>query len=107
MLYAGGGDGKIYCVRLTQPAPFAGRGPSAEDALIFKAHEYVMGCPLRVCDGCRREVIALLVTADGRRLVSGGADGSVHVWDAASRQPLKTLVTGKRIGVSSLRFSHC
>ena len=36
-------------------------------------------------------VSALAVTLDGLSLVSGGADGNVHVWQIASKQLLRTF----------------
>ena len=35
-------------------------------------------------DRPRRGVLAVAVTADGRRAVSGGHDGTVRVWDLES-----------------------
>ena len=44
---------------------------------------------------CRREVVSLAISSDGRRLLSGGADGNAVMWDAPARQPIKTLHTTK------------
>ena len=40
----------------------------------------------------------MAVSADGRRAVSGGEDGTVRVWDLGSGAPLHTL-TGHDGGV--------
>lgn len=41
--------------------------------------------------GHRSDVTALSVSVDCRTLLSGSTDGTVHVWDIASRQVLRTL----------------
>jgi WD40 repeat protein len=44
------------------------------------------------------------VSADGRTLAAGAADGNIRVWDAATGDTLKTL-SGHRGAVASLAFS--
>lgn len=43
------------------------------------------------------DVTALLWTADGRSLVSGGADGSLTVWDVAAGRPRRLPGLGARV----------
>jgi sterol desaturase/sphingolipid hydroxylase (fatty acid hydroxylase superfamily) len=49
-------------------------------------------------------VLSVAISADGQRLVSGGEDGSVKVWDAATRQAQLTL-TGHTGPVYSVALS--
>ena len=54
--------------------------------------------------GHRGAVLASGFSADGTRLVSGGDDGTVRVWDARTGDPLLTL-EGHRGGVWASGFS--
>jgi len=47
--------------------------------------------PFRELLGHRAAVVCTAYSPDGRRLVSGGLDNALIVWDAASGEPLKTL----------------
>jgi WD40 repeat protein len=49
-------------------------------------------------------VSAVAVSADGRRAVSGGDDGTVRVWDVDTGEPLRTLA-GHDGGVSAVAVS--
>ena len=42
---------------------------------------------------------------DGTRIVSGSADKTVRVWDAATGQPIGQPLTGHTDAVSSVAFS--
>ncbi len=42
---------------------------------------------------------------DGKRIVSGGADNTVRLWDAATGQPVGQPLTGHTESVSSVAFS--
>ena len=55
------------------------------------------GTRLHTLTGHGGRVAAVAVSADGRRAVSGGSDGTVRVWD---------LATGKQIASASQRLRH-
>jgi WD40 repeat protein len=50
------------------------------------------------------EVTALAFSSDGRQLASAGEDGTLVIWDLATRQPLFKLA-GPKVAVSALAFS--
>lgn len=52
----------------------------------------------------RGGVLSVAVSADGRRLVSGGRDGTVRLWDLQTARPLDTLV-GHRGWVETVCFA--
>ena len=43
--------------------------------------------------------------ADGRTLAAGGSDGTVRLWNVATRQPLGDSLAGRGAGVSSVAFA--
>lgn len=61
--------------------PHAGAAPDdAPDVTVLKGHDLT--------------VFAVAYTPDGEALVSGSADGSVKIWDLASRKAERTLTIG-------------
>src|SRR5207244_11672400 len=50
-------------------------------------------------------VNAIAFAPDGKTLASGGADGSIILWDVAAREPLAAVLAGPKQGVSSVAFS--
>ncbi len=74
--YVGGLDGGIYVLSGAAGSGSGGGGPS--------------GAP-GVLAGHTAAVTCLAVTVDGDRVVSGGDDGTVRVWNAASRAQIGTI----------------
>jgi sterol desaturase/sphingolipid hydroxylase (fatty acid hydroxylase superfamily) len=50
-----------------------------------------ISAPCRSLIGHKGAVLSVAMTPDGRRIVSGGADGTVRVWDRATGQETTTL----------------
>jgi WD40 repeat protein len=50
-------------------------------------------------------VASVAYSPDGRRIVSGGGDGSVRQWDAAKGQPIGAPLEGHKVGVASVAYS--
>ena len=50
-------------------------------------------------------VYSLAFSPDGRTLVSGGADGTLALWDVGSRKLLRPAIRAHRMSVHSLAFS--
>jgi WD40 repeat protein/serine/threonine protein kinase len=61
--------------------------------------------PLRTIVGHTSAVNAVTFSPDGRRLASGGDDGTVRIWEAATGQELLSL-KGHTSPVTSVAFSH-
>ena len=51
---------------------------------------------LRLINTRQGSVVSVAVTPDGRRLVSGGADGTLRLWDAQTGQPIGDPLTGHK-----------
>ena len=51
------------------------------------------------------KVNSVAFSPDGRRIVSGGADNTVRVWDADTGQRIGQPLTGHTDGVTSVAFS--
>ena len=47
-------------------------------------------------------VNCMTVTADGKKLISGGADGKVKIWDTDSKKLLDTVDSGHKTGVTAI-----
>eukprot|EP00727_Mastigamoeba_balamuthi_P013020 m51a1_g8340 hypothetical protein (871) ;mRNA; r:9862-16768 len=80
----GGGDGRVYRVDLSAippPAPGESADMAPELDQLYVGHT--------------QAVTSVAVNADGTRIVSGSADGTVIVWDTVSRQPLVTFTQHK------------
>jgi eukaryotic-like serine/threonine-protein kinase len=52
------------------------------------------------------EVLGVAFSADGARVASGGQDGKVKVWDAATGKQLPLNLKGHSAGVTSVAFSR-
>ena len=55
--------------------------------------------------GQKEDVISVAFTQDGKTLASGSRDGTVILWDVATRQPLGEPLTSQGASVSSIAFS--
>ncbi|MEU4829301.1 serine/threonine-protein kinase [Streptosporangium sp. NPDC023615] len=55
--------------------------------------------------GHTETVNAVAFSPDGRVLASGGGDGAVIIWDAATRRPVGTPLTGHTRAVEAVAFS--
>ena len=62
------------------------------------------GAARDVLSGHTGGVRGVALSADGRRLASGGADGTVRVWDARERACLRVL-TGHTAGIWDVALS--
>ena len=62
------------------------------------------GQTIHTFTGHKASVLALAVTADGKRIYSGSLDKTIRVWDVGTGRMLKTLDAGK-FGIASLAFS--
>ena len=87
-LFAGAGDGNIYSVDVRTRAHMARGGDGAVGGVQTHgtADDAAEENVYRTHDGA---IVCLATSQTGTRLVSGGKDGRVVVWDVASRQVLK------------------
>ncbi|KAK9818942.1 hypothetical protein WJX74_004888 [Apatococcus lobatus] len=85
-IYAGASDGRIFEASLVGDLP-AAAGPSAAAT----ANETLHDEPFHTLRGHDQSVNALAFSNDARLLISGSEDGSVRVWDAPTRQTVRTL----------------
>ncbi len=53
-----------------------------------------------------KEVLGVAFSADGTRVVSGGHDGNVKLWDAATGKEIPIAIKGHVGGVTSVAFSR-
>jgi WD40 repeat protein len=77
----------------------------AQDGLAVRLWGAETAQELPVSQGHAYPVGTLAFTADGRTLVSGGQDGSVYLWEAATGRPLRELGRHPVGGVGSLALS--
>jgi WD40 repeat protein len=79
----------VYILQLSTDARFIVSGGGYDDATIIWDVE--TGKCLRVLTGHTDAVNSLVLSADGRRVVSASDDGTLRVWDVLSGQCLKVL----------------
>ena len=63
------------------------------------------GAHLAECEGHRELVMAVDLTADGRRIVSGSIDVSLRVWNTRTGKPLLTIEAAAANGVRAAAIS--
>jgi pre-rRNA-processing protein IPI3 len=105
-LFAAAADGCVYRVELdAATAAAAASSSSSSSSSAAAAAASAPSAPSAFGDltlakfamaGHERAVLALALTHDGSRLVSGAADGTLRLWDARSGQLLKTMSKGRR-----------
>jgi WD40 repeat protein len=92
----------VYILQLSTDARFIVSGGGYHDAPIIWDVE--TGKCLRVLTGHTDTVNSLVLSADGRRVVSASDDGTLRVWDVLSGQCLKVL-EGHTAPVCSIALS--
>ncbi len=70
----------------------------------FSIFDVASGQPVRQLAGHQSEVVAVAFSGDGTRLLSGGLDDTVRIWNSASGALLRTL-TGHQGDVTSVAWS--
>lgn len=93
-MYLGCSEGYIYEVSLLGGDGRHDTGGSFSTAAATSAHHRL--------EGHTAAVTCLAFTADGTQLVSGSEDGTVRVWDTATRQPLRVLPSPSKGAVTAL-----
>jgi pre-rRNA-processing protein IPI3 len=97
--YAGGEDGVVYEVDLVGGAGGGGSGGGSGGSASGATSRSPAVTPLR---GHTAPITALAAPAAAAILLSGSADGSVRVWDARTRVPLRCLATPGKAPVAAL-----
>lgn len=64
-------------------------------ALRSSSHAALLWSQRQAHQGC---ISALEWSPDGKLLASGGRDGQVHIWHAATGERLRTFVHGEKVG---------
>lgn len=93
-LFVGGSDGTIYIFNIATPPRSIEHQLTHEGAAegVLKKHE--------------KRVTAMSISADGKTLCSGDAEGQIYIWDLESLQAVRTINpgTGTRGPVTNVAF---
>nr|CCA21316.1 WD domaincontaining protein putative [Albugo laibachii Nc14] len=90
-LFAGCGDGKVYCIDLHAAAA---ANTAAMARIVHTKTSHINDSTSLLSNflhGHEDSVTAMQLSACGRFLISGSADSTVRVWDVHSRQTLQTM----------------
>lgn len=84
-LQAAGGGAEAIAWHPTEPLCAVAAGAQIVE------WDCVRGLPLRVLRGHKHSVNSVAFSPDGSRLISGGADGSIRIWEVATGRCLASL----------------
>lgn len=94
-MYLGAADGFIYEVSLFGGGTSGSKGAGGFFTSVATTAHHKL-------EGHTAAVACLAFTAEGMQLVSGSEDGTVCIWDTATRQPLRVLASPGKGAITAL-----